>query len=122
MTFRENLPPRCPPGNAVDVAYEGALRFVRSSSVRIEDFLSEASKGVNRRCDPCALASCSLFVNRSSRSFIATTRLPKFKNMRVAEINIPVGSGLSILNVESGHIDFWMYENYDPVASIIQVE
>ena len=40
----------------------------------------------------------------------------------LAKIDIPAGSGQVKINTKSDHVDFWMYENYDPVSHVTNVE
>jgi hypothetical protein len=43
--------------------------------------------------------------------------LQKFTH--VAKITIAPGSGMLLMG--GGHIDFWMYETFDPISAIVHV-
>ena len=38
-----------------------------------------------------------------------------------AEVNISVGSGKSLRNSDSEHIDFWMFDHFDAVKAVTKV-
>jgi hypothetical protein len=122
--FHECLPPHCPPNGATDASYPSAIRLVDASSVDqlVEtEFSSFAALGENRRgCDPCDLASCSLFESERCESFRNAVRLPRLRSKKIAEISIPLGSGLSTRN-SSGHIHFWRFASFDPISSVKEV-
>lgn len=42
------------------------------------------------------------------------------KYLFIAQLGIAAGSGKLVLS--KGHIDFWMYDTFDPVSAIIAVE
>jgi hypothetical protein len=70
--------------------------------------------------DPCRWASCSLFADLDT---VAKKRAA-FKKLRkygyAAQIKIASGSGFLLEN--RGHIDFWMFDTFDPIAAIVQVK
>ena len=47
-----------------------------------------------------------------------------FKNLQkfeyVAKLNILAGSGFIL--AKNGHIDFWMFNTFDPISSIVHVK
>lgn len=55
---------------------------------------------------------------------ILAKKLPRFKNKKcyVAVLEINKGSGLSLVDEKSTHVDFWMYRSFDPVSALIRVE
>lgn len=120
MGFREPLPDNCPPADAHEGACACAFRFVSTNSPTASDFDSYAAQG-NPLPDgigvcACRWASCSLFPDLET-----ARKKRKLKSLRkyryVAELNIAEKSGR--LKVSYAHIDFWMYENFDPIAAIV---
>jgi len=124
MKFREQLPtggPPCPPPKAHDGGQERAFRFIPTATPVAADFASNQAKQepLPLGVDPCRWASCSLY---SDMETIKKKRL--LKNLQkfafVAEIKIAAGSGLLLLTGK--HIDFWMFETFDPIAAIVQTQ
>lgn len=124
MGYMEPLPPQCPPADAVDCEHNVAFRIVFSNPPTADDFKSRAANG-----DPtppgvtdCRNASCSFSVDVAKLRNQAG--LPKFraKNPKIASVSIAIGSGRSHTNIKTKHIDFWMYDTFDPVSATVQVE
>ena len=121
MGYREMLPVACPPDAACDMAVQKAFRLLPSNAPLSSHFDSEAAKGklmppsLN---DPCRWASCSLFCDMET-----INKKRKLKNFRqythVACLNIVAGSGM-LLRI-GHHIDFWMYDTFDPIKAIVHV-
>lgn len=120
MGFREVLPAGCPPANSHNGACAIAFRFVSTATPKADAFESYATKGglPPDGVDPCRWASCSLYPDLATVN--KKRKLPGLKKYGfVAEIIIKAGSGHLI--EDSKHIDFWMYDTFDPVASIVIV-
>jgi hypothetical protein len=122
MVFRETLPNDCPPSDAHDGGCASAFRFVPADPAIAANFDSYAAQGkplpVGTDVTPCRWASCSLY------SDLATARkkrkLKSLKKYRfVAELRIPAKSGK--MKEVSGHIDLWMYKDFDPIAAIVLI-
>lgn len=125
MPFYEVLPDQCPPAQAVDAGYSEIWRVVTKQNCCFDDFKSHAGLGLTRRptVSECDFASCSLFVSKTMAANLST-RLPKprYKKPYLAKLQLPQGAGLSIENLKSTHVHFWMYSGFDPLASIVHVE
>jgi hypothetical protein len=123
MGYWENLPQQCPPAEAQDVAIEVAYRVVYADPPQKDDFASHAKLGKKapESVDPCAWASCSMCTRIDRmRNFAG---LPKVRGKGptfVAKLSIPAGSGMSLK--KGYHIDFWMFDTFDPVAATIEAE
>ncbi len=122
MGFRETLPDHCPPSDAHDGARACAFRFVATEAPDASDFDSYAAQGIplpdGIGVCACRWASCSLY------SDLATVQKKrKLKNLKkyrfVAELKIAEKSGR--LKDSSSHIDFWMYDNFDPLTAIVVI-
>jgi hypothetical protein len=118
--YREKLPAACPPEAAHDMACNEAYRLLPSASALTDHFESLAAKGIPMPpgMDPCRWASCSLCCDMET-----VRKKRKLKNLRkythVASMKIAVGSGM--LLIRGGHIDFWMYDTFDPISAIVRV-
>ena len=121
MRFFEELPEKCPPAEAADQAHPSVFRFVPAADVSRDHFLSHAALGkFLPKVDPCVLAACSLFSSTDCPGFKKASKLPKFKKSKIAELSLPQGAGESVTD-KSGHINFWMYSHFDPVAAVVRV-
>ena len=118
--FKETLPPSCPPKDAVKGAYEKAFRLVPANPATEEDFKSHAAKGKNPPpdADLCRWASCSLFTVKPT----AATLLPRLRAKYSFVAILKLVSGCGYMKEENGHIDFWMFKSFDPVAAILAIE
>lgn len=115
--FRETLPADCPPLNAVSKDPLEVIRLVAGPTVTQDDFKSHAALGMQIRAGitPCRFASCSVFMDGR------LTKLPRLKDKEyLAYLQIDSKSGKWSYG-NSGHIDLWMYQGFDPVAATIRV-
>jgi hypothetical protein len=120
--FLEPLPAGCPPDNAHEGACANVFRLTVGPNPTLDDFASKAAlkEPMPPRLDPCRWASCSLFpspdvVQKKRNTF---KRLKAFKY--AARLNISAGSGKLIR--DETHIDFWVYDTFDPGQAIVSVE
>jgi hypothetical protein len=123
--FLERLPAKCPPESATDVAIDCVYRVVTSKKPTIDDFKSHAALNlpIRPKTDPCRWSSCSLFLDKSKAAEIAF-KLPKprFGKPSLAMMSIARGCGMSVINVATSHVDFWMYADFDPIKAIQKME
>jgi hypothetical protein len=111
VTYAEDLPPSCPPGEAKDVPLEVVYRFLTSDAANAREFRSHAAQGKPNRTnvDPCSFASCSLLADFEKY----LTNLPNMRkaHTHVARLQIPEGVGRSNPKKKNGtvHFDFWCY-------------
>ncbi|UWQ55107.1 hypothetical protein [Leisingera caerulea] len=118
--FLEELPVGCPPDDAEDGLLEEVWRFHQGVTPKPEHFFSHAKLGKNnhRNVCQCVFSSCSLFKTKRARQM---AKLPFFKKKMASELKIPAKSG-KFLQGRDGHVDFWMYTSFDPLASILRTE
>jgi len=121
VKFKESLPEeggQCPPSEAAPVARSEAWRFVNHNPVIDDDFKSHHAR--SKPCPPsvpvCKWAATSLFTKKKT----AFKYLPKPRSRYrfIAKINISPTCGVSIL--ENGHINFWRYDTFSPIALDIE--
>ena len=120
--YLEILPHDCPPDDAADVELKKVYRILRGSTANIEAFQSHAALKKPRPpavCE-CRWHSCSLFECREKVQSIA--KLPRFRqdDCRLAVLDIPRGSGRS--SIKNKHVDFWAYDKFNFLASIVSIE
>ncbi|MEN5278171.1 hypothetical protein ABE527_14620 [Brucella sp. TWI432] len=124
MTFFEDLPAQCPPAAAADVPYQQIWRVVADKNCNADEFKSHHARGQKKppTVDECSYASCSLLTDFQKIKKLAKG-LPKKRYPKpfIAELNIPMGSGLSVNNSKTSHVDFWMFKSFDPVSAIVQI-
>lgn len=120
--FKEQLPDSCPTDGAIDQPITIAYRVVQSPTPTETDFHSHAllGKPLSPTMDACRWSSCSLFVCKTTVMELAQ-RMPKlrFPNAHVSTLSIPSGAGYSLIKKKK-HVDFWMFDGFDPVAAISQ--
>lgn len=121
MGFFEALPDQCPPADAVENEIGQAYRIVFGDPATVEHFKSHAALGKKppSDMDECRFASCSLFTSLDRVKSVA--QLPKLRAQGpiLAEVTIAHGSGRWIAHGD--HIDFWMYDTFDPIAAIVSM-
>jgi hypothetical protein len=122
VAFREKLPDGCPPDAAHDGGCPDAYRLVSSAKLTVADFASNAAKQqpLPPNVDPCRWASYSFYADMDT----VHKKRKAFKKLReftyVAKVEIAAGSGCVL--IDGTHIDFWMFETFDPTAAIVHVE
>jgi hypothetical protein len=123
MAFLEKLPNGCPPPTAHDGACEIAFRFVLNEAPGTDAFASQAALASEGEKPPagvdlCRWSSCSMYLDMET---VAKKR--KIKSLQkypfVAQLKIQAGSGHILEN--NKHIDFWMYDTFDPLAAIVVI-
>ena len=120
MGFREELPSGCPPTGAHEGECAEAYRLLSSSAPDAQAFASHAAsqKPLPLGMDACRWASCSLYSDL--KTIIKKRKLPgRKKYTYVALLKIDAGSGRILQN--GPHIDFWMFDTFDPLEAIVHV-
>ena len=122
MGYWEELPLQCPPAEASEDAIELAYRVVYSNPPNREHFRSQ--RYLNRQLSPggdeCRHASCSLCATiERARLFCGLPKV-KAKVPLIAHMSIPQGSGRQL--TKKDHIDFWIYDDFDPCSAVVEVE
>ncbi|WP_439360529.1 hypothetical protein [Bradyrhizobium sp. DASA03007] len=124
--FFEELPHNCPPHNTPKMPSLIVLRLVKSAKPTMDDFLSQASLGLERRgdTDECCHASCSVFkvdekVNRAQQ----LRKLPRIRSRKhVAFLNLGPTAGRAKVSQHSNHIDLWLFKAFNPLSAIQSIE
>ena len=122
VKYLEELPPSCPPPDAIDQPLEGAYRIVPTKNPLPKHFSSHAALDDRDKpptVDDCLWASCSLFMSRERAIEIATLPKTRYVTPHLAKMNIVAGSGRSMLNKKSKHVNFWAYARFDPCGCVV---
>ena len=122
--FLETLPAtECPPSNTLIKEEFSGYRLVASQQPAISDFYSKAALNEPSRPDEdeCRWASCSLFPTRND----VDLKLKAIKSLKrrykfAVKLDVPVNSGHAYFT--TGHIDFWMFKTFDPIAAVVATE
>jgi len=122
MPYWEPLPEQCPPAEAEDIAIDIAYRVVFTNPPKQEQFASLKALGRDMPpgTDECRFASCSLWSCPTQVRKIAGLPKVRIQNPLIAELQIAQGSGTSI--TKNKHIDFWIYDSFDPTLAVVKVE
>ena len=121
LNYKEKLPENCPLPESKDVALADVWRLLRSDTPTESCFESQAAQKIENRkkaCE-CGWASCSFFEGDKFTKDLM--KLPWCKNFVArAEIQIPLGSGLS--KKEGSHVHFWAFDHFSFTKAIVRVE
>lgn len=121
MTYKEDLPDQCPPGQSEDVALVNICRFLPFPEGDNRNFASHRALGKNSgSASECDARSLSLQWPDAVPGLLSAKKTAFFKKMKIALLSVPEGAGRSIDN-NRGHVHLWMYADYDPHGSIITV-
>ncbi|WP_407193222.1 hypothetical protein [Bradyrhizobium sp. STM 3566] len=122
MVFKERLPVNCPPSGSHQNGHQGVYRLCSTNPPTATDFLSAAAK--NEPAPPvvdlCRWSSCSLFTDLATVKKKRSTFKKLQKYGFAAVMTIPPKSGHS--EQANAHIDFWMFDTFDPVNAVTKVE
>lgn len=121
MTFRENLPPSCPPDQTTIPDQTTLWRLLRSATPTVEDFDSQYKRQPQRRFpDPCTARSVSLITTLEACRAIAKS--PRMKGFtHVAGVGLDAASGVWDQD-KPCHVNWWPLATVDPLARILAVE
>lgn len=122
--FKEALPPQCPPGDALVSDHRVVLRLISSRDITEESFYSHARLGkpLPPKMCPCRWASCSTYIDDGkSHRTKGVTKLPKLRGMKYIAVLQLVPDAGRIKDGERGHVDLWMYRDFDPVNNVIEI-
>lgn len=117
-SFKESLPPSCPPNGAGPYDFPSVYRFVRNKPVKEEDFDSHQAleKKGGRKCPravpPCLWAATSFFLDRDA-AFRALPK-PRARFRYIVRVKLTMACGVSVLS--RSHISFWRYSTFRPNA------
>lgn len=126
-TFREPLPPGCPPENAGSFPPCVVLRLVPSQGVTTADFDSGAAAGGTMKpgTDPCEWCGCSVHDIATPRQDLRDlTRFPRLRKMQyIAHVRVDEKAGRCLASAhKKTHYNLWMYRTFNAVMCVEHVE
>lgn len=117
--WAEELPEGCPPEDAFDASGQVLYRFVKTNPATMFDFASHAALGLTKSPTQCGSRSVSLFASLSRCQ--AMRDLPRFRGNGIAELELPVGSGV-LKEGKNSHHDWWPCGASNPVLFIRTIQ
>lgn len=123
MSYAEQLPANCPPGEADDVQHQTLYRLLRTGQAAPEEFHSHAALGRRNRTnvDPCSFASCSLLADY--QKYLDDIPGLRKAHTHVAKLSIPNGYGKSKAKNTKGnvHVDFWCFHGKSLQECVVEI-
>lgn len=124
MDWFEELPPLCPPSDAIPC--NGRFyRIAKGNPVDNGDFFSQRKLQPNKiftgkGIDECIARAISLFSDATDAS--RRLKLPKFRNANVAEVVLLPKDGVMKKTFSDSHYSWWRSKNFEvSQAKIIEV-
>lgn len=116
MSYREPLPPGCPPDEAEEIeTSREVFRLVRTNPPTEKDFKSKRAENLvpkPQRVSECVFCGVSVFPKR--RDAVAKTRkLPNFKGLLVCRVTLTAGAGKIQKTSPGGHHTWWPLADFD---------
>lgn len=124
MTWYEDLPPLCPPADAVP-AKGRFYRIAKGNPVENSDFFSQRKLQPNKvfrglGVDECIARAISLFADKSDAD--RRLKLPKFRDANVAEVELEPKDGLMKQTFSMSHYSWWRSMDFNvSQAKIIEL-
>ena len=116
MSYREPLPPGCPPEAADEINLpRETFRLVRSVPPVEEDFRSwraeQPQRGLPKELTECQARGLSVYAERYDLERIL--KLPKFRGRRVCRLRLGAGAGRIQQTGRPSHHTWWPLADYD---------
>ena len=119
MTYKEPLPPGCPPEAAEEIASARAVfRLVRANPPSNDDFLSQRAEKPNRAfsgVDECQARGLSVFGRRGDAE--RANLLPNLRDRLLCRVQLLPGAGRIHQTGQGSHHTWWPLAAYDILAS-----
>lgn len=121
VTFREGLPPNCPPSAAQEIRErQDVYRLVRTDPPTDDDFRSQrAEKPSHRFRDECRVGGLSVHTDR--RDSERARRLPTLQGRLICRLRLDAGAGMLLQTGRPSHHTWWPLAGYD-VLTVAAVE
>lgn len=115
--FMENLPHRCPPGNASIVKNRvRAYRLVKNNPPQNSDFLSAKKLQPNRRFkNDCLALGVSVWTDASKCTSMLL--LPSHRDEKLCKVIIERRSGFVLVDNRTKHVNWWPFSRCNILRS-----
>ena len=116
VTFREDLPPNCPPAAAVAISQRrDVYRLVRTDPPTDDDFRSQRAEKPNLHFhDECRARGLSVHTDRSDSE--RARRLPTLQGRLICRLRLDAGAGMWQQTGRPSHRTWWPFASYDVLA------
>ncbi len=112
MKFREELPDKCPPSDAVEpVISFVAYRYVSNNPVQESDFDSTYKVFPTKLFPlPCLARGLSIFTDRADLFRGSILKLPTKKRAHICKVTVMPKSGVTKPTGGASHLTWWPYD------------
>jgi hypothetical protein len=118
MSYREELPPSCPPEAAEEIAVaRDVFRLVRSNLPSPDDFRSLRAENPRAvySISECQVRGLSVFAVRTDSE--KALKLPKFRGRQICRVTLRTGSGRIQQTGRPSHHTWWPLAAFDILAN-----
>jgi hypothetical protein len=120
--WADELPPNCPPADAVEPDYSPFYRLVGNTPPRDEDFWSQRKLYPLKKfhTTECIARSCSLIstIERCAELL----KLPTQQSKKIIKLILPPQSGLiKKTGGNVAHYSWWRAKNFNPIPACVEV-
>lgn len=108
-----DLPPQCPPGDAVSNDINPVFRYIESDTLQESDFLNHKEKNSNYPPGmECEALAVSFYTTIEAADNLAK-KFKKFRTKKLLSGRITTECGLH--KTENEHLNLWIFKNVDMV-------
>lgn len=123
MTYREALPPQCPPEAADEItADREVFRVVKSDPPTDLDFRSQRAMQPAARWEISECLACGLSVFAERRDAEKLLKLPRLRGGMLTTVRLTQGAGRIQQTFRPSHHTWWPFAGFDILAHCERVE
>ncbi|WHX88032.1 hypothetical protein QNH18_07020 [Bacillus paralicheniformis] len=121
MVFKEkNLPPQCPPTDAVQKDVEPVYRFIENDTLQEIDFLNHRERNITYRSEQkCEALAISFFTTEQAAERLRKKFKRKFKEKILLKGKITEECGIH--KTENDHLNLWLFQDVN-MLNVFPVE
>lgn len=122
VEWAEDLPPGCPPADAVAPQNNLFYRLVNNVPPFDRDFWSQRKLYPSKKFNTseCIAHACSVLSNLERCSQLV--KLPTHKHKRILQLTLPPQSGhIKKTGKDLYHYSWWRVANFDPISASVEV-
>jgi hypothetical protein len=120
--WAEDLPPNCPPADAIEPVNDPFYRLVGNVPPSDEDFWSQRKLYPLKKFNTTECMACSCSLSSTIDRCVELSKLPALQNKRIVELLLPPKSGLiKKTGVNADHFSWWRAKDFDPIPICIEV-
>lgn len=115
MSYREELPPDCPPKAAEEITgLRDVFRIVRSTPPSLDDFRSQRAEkpgAIFRGVTECQARGLSVFAEH--RDSEKAVKLPRLRGRLICRVKLSSGAGKIQQTFQPSHHTWWPLSDFD---------